>query len=260
MNEKNDVEIFVVMHKSVNLEKMKLDKIYKRLLVGQNSTDEKDILIDSTKDNISEKNKFYCELTGLYWIWKNIKCEYIGLCHYRRFFKKNNSYLTKNDILKILNNKKKDIILPPKWYTILTVDEVYKKSHIASDLERCRQVIEEIYPEYLESFDKIMKGHSVHTLNMFVAKKELIDKYCEWLFTILSNVEKRIELGLRNDYQKRVFGFLAERLFNVWIEKNNLEVYVYNVENTEQRFSNKVKSKINNIIVKTILKLKQFEI
>ena len=105
-----------------------------------------------------------------------------------------------------------------------------------------------------------MKGHSVHTLNMFVAKKELIDKYCEWLFTILSNVEKRIELGLRNDYQKRVFGFLAERLFNVWIEKNNLEVYVCNVENTEQRFSNKVKSKINNIIVKTILKLKQFEI
>ena len=73
MNEKNDVKIFVVMHKSVNLEKMKLDKIYKRLLVGQNSTDEKDILIDSTKDNISEKNKFYCELTGLYWIWKNIK-------------------------------------------------------------------------------------------------------------------------------------------------------------------------------------------
>ena len=73
MSEKNDVEIFVVMHKSVNLEKMKLDKIYKRLLVGQNSTDEKDILIDSTKDNISEKNKFYCELTGLYWIWKNIK-------------------------------------------------------------------------------------------------------------------------------------------------------------------------------------------
>ena len=59
MNEKNDVEIFVVMHKSVNLEKMKLDKIYKRLLVGQKSTDEKDILIDSTKDNISEKNKFY---------------------------------------------------------------------------------------------------------------------------------------------------------------------------------------------------------
>ena len=78
VSEKNDVEIFVVMHKIVNLEKMKLDKIYKRLLVGQKSTDEKDILIDSTKDNISEKNKFYCELTGLYWIWKNIKCEYIG--------------------------------------------------------------------------------------------------------------------------------------------------------------------------------------
>ena len=260
MNEKNKIEIFVVMHKIVDLNKMNLDKMYKRLLVGKKSSAEENIILDSTGENISEKNKFYCELTGLYWIWKNVECEYVGLCHYRRFFKENNKYLTRNDILEILDKQQADIILPPKWYTILTVDEVYKKNHIASDLEMCRQVIEEIYPEYLESFDKIMKGHSVHTLNMFVASKALIDKYCEWLFMILGKVEDKVDLNVRSDYQKRVFGFLSERLFNVWIEKNNLEVYVCNVENTEQRFSNKVKSKINNIIVKTILTLKQFEI
>ena len=158
MNEKNKIEIFVVMHKIVDLNKMNLDKMYKRLLVGKKSSAEENIILDSTGENISEKNKFYCELTGLYWIWKNVECEYVGLCHYRRFFKENNKYLTRNDILEILDKQQADIILPPKWYTISTVNEMYKKEHIASDLDICREVIGEIYPEYLNSFDKIMEG------------------------------------------------------------------------------------------------------
>ena len=71
-----------------------------------------------------------------------------------------------------------------------------------------------------------MEGHAIHTLNMFVASKALIDKYCEWLFMILGKVEDKVDLKVRSDYQKRVFGFLSERLFNVWIEKNNLKIHV----------------------------------
>ena len=101
-----------------------------------------------------------------------------------------------------------------------------------------------------------MEGHAIHTLNMFVESKALIDKYCELLFMILGKVEEKVDLNGRSDYQKRVFGFLSERLFNVWIEKNSLKIHVCEIENTEQKFKDKVKIKIVNVMVKIILKLK----
>ena len=51
------------------------------------------------------------------------------------------------------------------------------------------------------------------------------DSFCTWLFTILFELEKRIDLTGRSVYEKRVFGFLAERLFNVWLEKQNIKIY-----------------------------------
>ena len=45
---------------------------------------------DNTGDNISEKNPYYCELTGLYWAWKNLPADVLGLVHYRRYMGKKN--------------------------------------------------------------------------------------------------------------------------------------------------------------------------
>lgn len=45
-----------------------------------------DMMADNTGDNISFKNKSYCELTTQYWAWKNVEAEYYGFCHYRRYF------------------------------------------------------------------------------------------------------------------------------------------------------------------------------
>lgn len=253
--DKFDIKIFVVTHKDVDLSELKLDSIYNKLLVGAKTSNDENILLDSTGENISHKNKYYCELTGLYWIWKNIKCGYVGLCHYRRYLKEGKSILNKNQIKEIFEKKDVDIILPIEYFTFSSVYDEYKEHHIISDLELCENIIRNDYPDYIESYNKVMKGHSTYICNMFISKKEIIDQYCLWLFDILSKVEQEIDLNQRDDYQKRVFGFLSERLFTVWIDKNKLKVYKCKMENTECKTINKLKGKVKKNLVKLYLKI-----
>ena len=69
---------------------------------------------------------------------------------------------------------------------------------------------------------------------MFVMKKQLFDEYCSWLFSILFELEKRIDISGYNQYEARVFGFISERLFNVWLEKQQLKVKEVPVVNLEK--------------------------
>lgn len=230
-------EIFVITHKKCDL---KLINSYSWLFVGMNSP-QKDLLTDSTGDNISNKNPYYCELTGLYWIYKNIRRDVVGLVHYRRFFVSKFSIfgfkiLSVKKINKIL--RKYQIILPYKAILkdnkkVHTVYEQFCLCHHKSDLDATREVIAEIYPDYLESFDQVMNKSEMFMFNMFISKKEILDKYCKRLFDILFELEKRIDIGNYDNYQKRVFGFISERLLNVWVFKNSLSVCyspVYNIE------------------------------
>ncbi len=255
----NKLKIFVMMHKKVDLNKLNLEKnTYQKLLLGKQENVDlpEDILVDSTGDNISDKNKNFCELTGLYWIWKNTDYKYVGLCHYRRFFlnKIKTHILRENECMKILKNA--DIILPKSWKTEETIYEIYKKYHYSEDLDLCRNIIEKKYPEYLSYFDKLINSHQIYPLNMFVCKKELIDKYCEWIFDILFELEKQIDISSRDDHQKRVYGFLSERLFNVWIRKNNLKIESLPLFFIEQTKLQRLKANIINMRTSFKLKLK----
>lgn len=222
---KEKLTMYVVMHKDVDLSKFKLSNCYKRLMVGKPKTDIDNMLFDSEGDNISEKNKNYCELTGLYWIWKHSKSKYVGLCHYRRFFINNYTFkkLKEKEILETLDYY--DIILPQRTKLDRTVYERYRYGHCISDMDECKKVIKKLYPEYLKDFDKVMQDNKYYACNMFIMKKKKLDEYCEWLFNILFEVEKRIDITGRDDYQKRVFGFLSERLFSVWIEHQNFKIH-----------------------------------
>ena len=81
----NKCKIYIVTHKKF---KPPVDPMYVPIQVGkQNTKKNLNILSDDTGDNIAYKNANYCELTALYWIWKNeMQADIIGMCHYRRYF------------------------------------------------------------------------------------------------------------------------------------------------------------------------------
>ena len=246
------IKIYMITHKN----NVNIPNGITPLFVG-NGKNEKNFIRDNTGENISTKNNNYCELTGLYWIWKNDKSDIVGLCHYRRFFGKNkNDIYNENDerIENILLNN--DIIVSPKWFVLDTVYKVYKTNHYGSDLLEVEKIIKEKYSDYLYYYKQIINGHFSYQCNMFICKKELIDKYCEWLFGILFELEKRIDLKNRDDYQKRIYGFLSERLLAVWILKNKLSVFEIPLYFTDFKFFDKIKCFVKKKYVKLILKIR----
>lgn len=210
------------------------EDVYLPIHVGREGKEYLGYIGDNTGNNISAKNANYCELTGLYWAWKNLKCDYIGLCHYRRYFassnihgnnieKKKAAILKRQDYEKLLQEY--DVILPVKRnYYIETVRSQYEHAHSKRDLDVTEKIIGELYPEYSEAFAKVMGRRKLHILNMFVMKKQYFDEYCKWLFSILFELEKRIDISGYNQYEARVYGFISERLLNVWFEKQQLKI------------------------------------
>ena len=218
-----DVKIIVATHKPYWMPE---DKIYLPVQVGAaGAANDLGYARDNTGDNISNKNKNYCELTGLYWAWKNLSADYIGLAHYRRHFTlrkgsdKTNLPITGEELIPLLENY--DVLLPRKRnYFIDTTYDQYVHAHHKEDLDTTEAILKERYPEYLDAYNKAMKSTSGHRFNMFIMKKEVFDKYCTWLFDILFDLEKRLDISAYSAYDARVFGFVGERLLDVWIMTN----------------------------------------
>ena len=171
-----DIKILVAAHKKYW---MPADDVYMPLQVGAEGKEPLGYIPDNTGDNISDKNPNYCELTGLYWAWKNLDCEYIGLCHYRRYFgksthtkdieKKKSAIFHRADYEKLL--EKYDVILPVKRnYYIETVRSQYEHAHFKKDLDEVQEIIAEKYPGYSDAFTAVMNRRKLYILNMFVMK------------------------------------------------------------------------------------------
>lgn len=200
---------------------------------------------DNIGDNISNKNKNYCELTALYWAWKNLKdVDVIGICHYRRYFLFCKSFVNigvvkylsdishiECDETRIVNDLKRyDIILPNKDYVKQNLKDYYAINHSKQDFDILENVIKDFYPEYIDSFRHVMYyTNSYSPFNMMVCKKKLFDEYCEWLFGVLSRVEERVCLDNYTPYQARIFGFMSERLLNVFCYHQHLKVKHYKI-------------------------------
>lgn len=218
------VRIVVATHKEYPMPE---DPMYLPVQVGRAISPKLPYAGDDTGPNISAKNQSFCELTGLYWAWKNLDCEYIGLCHYRRHFGERAFPLIPAQ-QRILRTEKAiaclgsaPILLPRKRnYFIETNYSQYVHAHHAEDLEETRRILQERYTEYLPAYDACMKKTTGHRFNMFIMRRDLLDEYCAWLFDILFELERRLDISSYTPYDRRVFGFVAERLLDVWIERN----------------------------------------
>lgn len=217
------VKVLVAAHKNY---KMPTDPLYLPVFVGKEIHPDVNHTFqgDNTGDNISSKNPTYNELTAIYWGWKNLDVDAMGLVHYRRYLSLNHrkslgSVLTEKQVQQLLSNN--DIILPPKRrYYIETNESHYLHAHHHEPFNVMRQVIEKKYPEYASSFNNVMKRTWAHMFNMFIMKKQPLDEYCTWMFDVLSEVENRIDISSYSTYEKRVYGFLSELLLDVWLDQH----------------------------------------
>lgn len=201
------------------------DMMYIPLHVGRALSQELGYLSDDTGDNISERNASFSELTGVYWVWKNeSSADYVGICHYRRYLiNKNGRIFSESELLNLLQEY--DLITSKRLQYDYTYYEGYADAHNINDLIMTGEVIQELYPEYYEHFIRLVHAKESYFGNIMVASKPLFDAYAKWLFTILLELEKRIDISSYDDYHKRVFGFISEFLLLVWVEANQLKAY-----------------------------------
>lgn len=207
------IKIVVAAHKPY---RMPEDGVYFPLQVGAAGKGDIGFARDDTGENISARNANWCELTGLYWAWKNLDAEAVGLVHYRRHFKGAQGIATGAELATLLETY--DVILPRRRnYFIETSYSQYVHAHHAADLDVTREIVAERHPECLAAFDAAMRSTKGHRFNMFVMRRQQFDDYCAWLFDILFELERRLDISSYSPYDARVFGFVGERLLDVWL-------------------------------------------
>jgi hypothetical protein len=250
-----NIKIYVLYYKESPV--LPIDSVYQPLMAGNALlTANHSMLGDDSGDNISLKNRYFSELTGIYWIWKNTRQDVTGTCHYRRFFtarpepffyklkrllyfpvglyrKRSGIIYTKNskvfvprilsseEIREIMNHY--DAVLPKARRLGYAVATHFQRYHNSENLKLLESILEKKYPEYLDAFKSVLKGKRLYANNMFILKDQHFQEFMTWWFDVLFEFEQRIDLNVYTDYQKRIVGFVAERLLNVWFMKKQLK-------------------------------------
>ena len=207
---------------------------------------------DDTGENISKQNNHYCELTAMYWVWKNIdkfsNTDYIGFFHYNRHLRFNDNSVRTNKygliVYKNISQKyikensldrssiekivlQYDVVTTQKWNVQLVgsqnLYEHYGYSspclHI-SDYQKALKILGNLYPEYLPAIKKYNFGKFGYFTNIFIMKKSIFIEYCSWLFPVLVKLHRELDVKLYNTREYRVISYISEWLFGIWLTKN----------------------------------------
>ncbi len=172
-------------------------------------------LQDNQGENISYKNRNYCELTASYWAWKNSDAAYKGLCHYRRVFD-----LTDVELEQVLYRTDADVILPYPSIYYPNMDVEHRRYVKDSDWDAMLQAMREVAPEYYEAYvSAIAKEQYFYNYNMLIAKREVFDDYCDFLFSVLERTEELV-VSKGAERADRFAGYLGENLTTIYFRKN----------------------------------------
>ena len=186
---------------------------------------------DDTGDNISSKNPLYCEMTAIYWAWKNRSPgDFVGFFHYRRYLNSNpsgsplslsnwrvsgripaESFIDEQAICELM--REYDILLPhPLQFRRETIAQQYCKAHDSKSWNILEELLQELYPEHWPIVERTFNKHEGYMTNRFIMRDSLFQEYCDWIFPLLFELERRVPA------QPRIYGFMAERLTTFFIE------------------------------------------
>lgn len=171
------------------------------------------ILTDCEGENISAKNRQYCELTAIYWIWKHVKDDMIGLSHYRRHF------ILPDNWLELVTENKVDVVLPVPTYVLPNIEENYKERHGSYEWDYLLIYLKDRCPEDYKIAKALFAENLYSPCNMFIMRREILNEMCTWMFPILDAVAEYC--GTKDDvYLNRYPGFISERLITLFFYKN----------------------------------------
>lgn len=188
---------------------------------------------DDAGENISNRDGAWSELTGIYWGWKNLgDVDYLGVCHYRRYF---DIDFKKHPVEELLKGRDMVVAKKPKQ---LSKAERLKNLVYFTSLEDTYLFIDTILALYPEIEPMVIKyfcnSRESYSHNMFIARKELYDEYCAFMFPILFELEKRLK-NCGYWRTKRAMGYFGEWCLGLFIFWKGLKVRRIPVTNWEGR-------------------------
>ena len=229
----NDVKLFVCCHQPAQVPEHPL---LSPIQVGAALADRHfpGYLHDDTGDNISAKNRSYCELTAQYWAWKNIEADYYGFFHYRRYLYPDINaklpYRVEREVsLSLLGKlgyaafeqliRQYDVIVPKSENMYVSARDHYANApyHHRKDLELAEQIVRKQCPDMAGALDVYFSGTVCYFGNIYIMRREIFCDYCAWLFPILEEFDQRTDISDYSPQERRVDGYLAERLLGIYV-------------------------------------------
>ncbi len=216
-----NVKIFIMTHKRFQQPE---DDIYIPLHVGRAASQDLGYLGDDRGENISALNSYYGELTGLYWIWKHeTEADLVGICHYRRYFLNDSGgFMSQQEYEDMLAGC--DVVTSEFVFSGSSNWDTYASAHNAADMQAVGEAVKKLFPNDYKAFCDVLEGSKCCYGNLMVTTLEKYREYCDWLFTILEEAGKHIDVAGYDSYHKRVYGFLSEVLLYVWINARRYRV------------------------------------
>lgn len=205
---------------------------------------------DNEGENISDRNFTYCELTAQYWAWKNLDADYVGQCHYRRYFCFDDGKCKANDHKQIEEDclsqytidkyhiedeaairsvvESHDMVTAPRWNVLgaVTPDGTKKtiRGHMVGyglmsdeDVDRLIDICRDKQPDYVDDLISYLNGSMYLGYNCFIMKRELFDRLCEFEFSILKEFDQQFDYSNKTVNRKRICGYLGEILYSTFV-------------------------------------------
>jgi hypothetical protein len=199
---------------------------------------------DADGEGISELNPWFCELTALYWAWKNLPdVAHIGLCHYRRYFYLGATPLPgtrvpvadRDGAILLMSGEQAgeraldllrwaDAIVPAPFYLSIPIGQHYTREHDAEPWRIFIELLLEQQPQNRPRIGFLEQGNRYTFCNMLIARRELFDRYCGELFPLMFELHRRVPPP-SDPYQARYIGFIAERFLMFFLFANGVRTF-----------------------------------